>query len=161
MNTVRGLEFPSQVEITLDGARIKLVTIGGQDDANLGNVNPTASAEQLSKRVELQVPVKAGPHTVAIAFLQKTTGPSVDMLEPFGREKLDPVNTAGIPEIDLMSISGPFNPTGPGETPSRHLVSLLPPRGQCRRGALRRKDSQCLARRAYRSPVTIRKPNAC
>jgi len=43
-----------------------MVTIGGQEDANLGNVNPTASAEQLSKRVEVQVPVKAGPHTVNV-----------------------------------------------------------------------------------------------
>ena len=154
VNTVRGLEFPSQVEITLDGARIKLVTIGGQDDANLGNTNPTASAEQLSKRVELQVPIKAGPHTVAIAFLQKTSGPSVDILQPFGREKLDPVNTAGIPEIDFMSISGPFNPTGPGDTPSRRLVFSCRPVGNADAVPCAKKILTTLARRAYRRPVT-------
>ena len=154
VNTVRGLEFPSQVEITLDGARIKLVTIGGQDDANLGNTNPTASAEQLSKRVELQVPIKAGPHTVAIAFLQKTSGPSVDILQPFGREKLDPVNTAGIPEIDFMSISGPFNPTGPGDTPSRRMVFSCRPVGNADAVPCAKKILTALARRAYRRPVT-------
>ena len=154
VNTVRGLEFPSQVEITLDGARIKMVTIGGQEDANLGNVNPTASAEQLSKRVEVQVPVKAGPHTVTIAFLEKTSGPSVDILEPFGREKLDPVNTAGIPEIDFMSISGPFNATGPGDTPSRRQVFTCRPVGNADAVPCAKKILNALARKAYRGPVT-------
>jgi mono/diheme cytochrome c family protein len=154
VNTVRGLEFPSQVEITLDGVRIRLVTIGGQDDADLGNTNPTASAEELSKRVELQIPVKAGPHTVAIAFLQKSRGPSVDILQPFGREKLDPVNTAGIPEIDFMSISGPFDPTGPGDTPSRRQIFTCRPAGNADAVPCARKILTSLARRAYRRPVT-------
>jgi hypothetical protein len=167
VNTVRGLEFPSRVEITLDGARVKLVTIGGQDDADLGNSNPTASAEEISKRVELQIPVKAGPHTVTVAFLQKSTGPTVDILEPFGREKLDPVNTAGIPEVDWVAITGPIKPTGPGDTPSRRQV-LICHVGQA--GSLRgtgspannhedalpcaRKILTTLARKAYRRPVT-------
>lgn len=154
VNTVRGLELPSQVEITLDGARVKLVTIGGPDDANLGNVNPTASAEQISKRVELQIPVKAGPHNVAIAFLQKTTGPTVDMLQPFGREKLDPVNTAGIPEIDFMSVTGPINPTGPGDTPSRRQILTCRPAANGDAVPCARKILTTLARKAYRRPVT-------
>ncbi len=137
VNTVRGLEFPSRVEITLDGARVKLVTIGGPEDANLGNTNPTASAEQLSKRVETRIPVKAGPHTVSIAFLQKSTGPSVDLLEPFGREKLDPINTAGIPEIDFLSIGGPFNQTGPGDTPTRRAILTCQPGNVGQAGSLR------------------------
>jgi hypothetical protein len=154
VNTVRGLELPSQVEITLDGARVKLVNIGGSDDANLGNVNPTASAEELSKRVEVQIPVKAGPHAVAIAFLQKTTGPSVDMLQPFGREKLDPVNTAGIPEIDFLSVTGPINPTGPGDTPSRRQIFTCRPAGNADAVPCARKILTTLARKAYRRPVT-------
>jgi mono/diheme cytochrome c family protein len=159
VNTVRGLEFPSRVEITLDGARVKLVTIGGPEDANLGNTNPTASAEQLSKRVETRIPVKAGPHTVTIAFLQKSTGPSVDLLEPFGREKLDPINTAGIPEIDFLSISGPFNQTGPGDTPTRRAILTCRP--QANSGNAKSEDITCarkilttLGRKAYRRPVT-------
>jgi hypothetical protein len=154
VNTVRGLEFPSQVEITLDGARVKLATIGGKDDADLGNTNPTASAEQLSKRVEVQIPVKAGPHTIAIAFLQKTSGPSVDILEPFGREKLDPVNTAGIPEIDFISVTGPINATGPGDTPSRRQILTCHPAGNADAVSCARKILTTLARKAYRRPVT-------
>ncbi|HWF09942.1 MAG TPA: DUF1592 domain-containing protein [Bryobacteraceae bacterium] len=154
VNTVRGLEFPTRVEITLDGARVKLVTIGGQEDADLGNTNPRASAEQISKRVELQIPVKAGPHEVAIAFLQKTTGPNVDILQPFGREKLDPVNTAGIPEVDWMSITGPIKPTGSGNTPSRRAIFTCHPASNADDVACARQILTGLARKAYRRPVT-------
>ena len=154
VNTVRGLEFPTRVEVTLDGARVKLVTIGGQEDADLGNTNPTASAEQISKRVELQIPVKAGPHTVTVDFLQKTTGPNVDILQPFGREKLDPVNTAGIPEVDWLSITGPINPTGSGDTPSRRQIFLCRPQTNADALPCARKILTTLARKAYRRPVT-------
>jgi mono/diheme cytochrome c family protein len=154
VNTVRGLEFPSRVEITVDGARVKLVTIGGEEDANLGNTNPTASAEQISKRVELQIPVKAGPHTVTVAFLQKTTGPTVDILQPFGREKLDPVNTAGIPEVDFLAITGPIKPTGSGDTPSRRKIFTCRPSGNADPVPCATKILTALARQAYRRPVT-------
>ena len=154
VNTVRGLEFPSKVEITLDGQRVKLVTIGGQEDADLGNTNPTASAEQLSKRTELQIPVKAGPHTVGLAFLQKTNGPSVDILQPFGREKLDPVNTAGIPEIDWLAVTGPIQATGSGDTPSRRQIFTCRPVGNADALPCARKVLTTLARKAYRRPVT-------
>lgn len=154
VNTVRGLEFPTRVEITLDGARVKLVTIGGQEDANLGNTNPTASAEQISKRVELQIPVKAGPHTVTVDFLEKSTGPNVDILQPFGREKLDPVNTAGIPEVDWVSITGPINPTGSGDTPSRRQIFTCRPQNDADALPCARKILTTLARKAYRRTVT-------
>jgi hypothetical protein len=154
VNTVRGLEFPTRVEITLDGARVKLVTIGGQEDADLGNTNPRASAEAISKRVELQIPIKAGPHAVTLAFLQKTSGPNVDILQPFGREKLDPVNTAGIPEVDWMSITGPIKPTGSGNTPSRRAIFTCRPQTNADALPCARKILTGLARKAYRRPVT-------
>ena len=154
VNTVRGLEFPTRVEVTLDGARVKLVTIGGQEDADLGNTNPTASAEQVSKRVELQIPVKAGPHTVTVDFLEKSAGPTIDILQPFGREKLDPVNTAGIPEVDWVSITGPINPTGSGDTPSRRQIFTCRPQNDADALSCARKILGALGRRAYRRPVT-------
>ena len=156
VNTVRGLELPSLVEVTLDGARVKLVRIGGREDADLGNTNPTASADELSKRVELQIPVTAGPHAVGFAFLEQSTGPSVELLEPFQREKIDPINTSGIPEIDWVSVSGPYKPTGPGDTPSRRAIFTCRPRPNADALACARKILTTLARRAYRRPVTER-----
>jgi len=154
VNTVRGLELPHQVEVTLDGARVRLVTIGGQQDADLGNTNPTASAEQLAKRVELQIPVTAGPHAVGFTFVQESTGPTVELLQPYDREKVDPINTAGIPEIDWVSISGPYKPTGPGDTPSRRQIFSCHPAAGADAVPCARQILSAVARRAYRRPVT-------
>lgn len=154
VNTVRGLELPSQVEVTLDDARVKLVTIGGQQDADLGNTNPTASAEQLSKRVELQIPVAAGPHQVGFAFLQQSTGPTVELLQPYLREKVDPINTAGIAEIDWVSISGPLKASGPGDTPSRRRLFTCHPAANADAVPCARQILSTVARRAYRRPVS-------
>jgi len=154
VNTVRGLEIPSQVEITIDGERVRIATIGGQKDADLGNTNPTASAEQLAKRLEIQLPVSAGPHEVGVAFLQATTGPTVELLQPYQREKVDPINTSGISELDFISISGPYKSTGPGDTPSRQRVFTCHPQAAGDPVPCARKILSTLARRAYRRPVT-------
>jgi hypothetical protein len=154
VNTVRGLELPSQVEVTLDGARLKVATIGGQQDADLGNTNPTASAEQVAKRVELQIPVAAGPHNVAFTFLQQSTGPTVELLQPYLREKVDPINTAGIPEIDWVSISGPYKPTGAGDTPSRRRIFTCRPASGADPMPCARQILAPLARRAYRTSTS-------
>jgi hypothetical protein len=154
VNTVRGLELPSQVEVILDGARVKVVAMGGPEDANLGNTNPTASAEQLSKRVELQMPVTAGPHHVGFTFLQQSTGPTVEILEPYLREKVDPINTSGIPEIDWVSISGPLKPSGPGDTPARRRIFTCRPDAGADPVPCARQILSTLARRACRRAVT-------
>jgi len=154
VNTVRGLEQTTPVEITLDGARVRLATIGGQEDADLGNTNPTASAEQLAKRFDIQIPVKAGPHTVGVAFLHQSSGPNVELLQPYLREKLDPINTTGVPELDWVSISGPFKPTGSGDTPSRRQIFTCRPPAGADAVPCATKILTTLARRAYRRPLT-------
>jgi hypothetical protein len=154
VNTVRGLEIPSQVEITVDGARVRIATIGGQADADLGNTNPTKSAEELAKRLEIQIPVKAGPHEVGVAFLQASTGPTVELLQPYQREKVDPINTSGISELDFISISGPYKSTGPGDTPSRQKIFTCRPQAGADPVPCARRILGTLARRAYRKPVT-------
>ncbi|HLK47721.1 MAG TPA: DUF1592 domain-containing protein [Bryobacteraceae bacterium] len=154
VNTVRGLELPSQVEVTLDGARVKLVTIGGQKDADFGNTNPTASAEELARRVELQIPVTAGPHKVGFTFIQQSTGPTVEILQPYQREKIDPINTSGIAEIDWVSVSGPYKQSGAGDTPSRRRVFTCRPAAGADTVPCARQILSTIARRAYRRPVT-------
>ena len=155
VNTVRGLELPHQVEVTIDGNRVRLATIGGQEDADFGNVNPTASAEALAKRVEIQIPVTAGPHVVGVAFLAQTSGPSIEILQPYQREKLDPINTSGIPELDWVSISGPFNAKSPGDTPSRRQIFTCRPTAGADEVPCARRILSTLARRAYRRTPNV------
>jgi len=153
VNTPRGLELPHKVEVLLDGTRVRLTTIGGQSDADLANTNPTAGAEAVANRVEVRIPVTAGPHTIGVTFLLNSSGPTVDILQPYEREKIDPVNTAGIPELDWVSVSGPFNPTGLGNTPSRRKILTCRPAAGADAVPCARKILGALARKAYRRPV--------
>src|SRR6516225_5013244 len=73
LSAMRGLQDPHQVEIAVDGERILLATIGGNDDLVKLQRNPTATSDDIeAKRLHVRVPVKAGTRTVAAAFLDET-----------------------------------------------------------------------------------------
>jgi hypothetical protein len=114
------------------------------------------------------MPVKAGPHAVGVAFLKKSSAPTVELLQPFLRERIDPITPVGIPEVDKVTIEGPFNVTGAGSSPSRRQIftchpgagSGRPDSGEGRPSGVN-DDAACartvltaLARRAYRRPPT-------
>src|SRR6185295_18811191 len=109
-------------EITFDGDRILLARFGGADDEQANYLNPTAAGDELEKRFQKRLAVKAGPHVVGVAFLKKSSAPTVELLQPFLRERIDPITPVGIPEVDKVTIEGPFNVTGAGDSPSRRLI---------------------------------------
>ena len=59
--------------------------------------------------IEVTIPVKAGPQTVGVSFLQKTYAPTEDLIEPFLRSTYDSSDPKGLPHIFSVSIGGPFN----------------------------------------------------
>ncbi|MBV8906122.1 MAG: DUF1592 domain-containing protein, partial [Acidobacteriia bacterium] len=79
---------------------------------------------------------------------------TVELLQPYQREKIDPINTAGIPEIDWVSISGPYQPSGTSNTPSRRRIFTCRPAADADPLPCTRQILSTLARRAYRRPVT-------
>jgi hypothetical protein len=62
--------------------------------------------------------VKAGPHAVVVAFRRKSSTESDEPLQPFTRD-LDLQNMNGIPLIDYVDTTGPYQASGSGDTPSR------------------------------------------
>jgi hypothetical protein len=127
VNIIRGLEVAHDLEITFDGERILLARFGGHDDERANYLNPTAAGDELEKRFRARIPVKAGPHAIGVAFLKKSSAPTVDLLQPFLRERIDPITPVGIPEIDKVAIEGPFNVTGAGNSPSRRQIFTCRP----------------------------------
>ena len=155
VNIVRGLETPHDVEITFDGDRVLLERVGGGEDERQAYLNPTSGGDLIEKRLEKRLAVKAGPHSVGVAFLKKSSAPTVELLEPFQRERIDPITPVGIPEIDKVTLEGPFNVTGSGESPSRRRIFTCTPTGNGGAAlACARKILASLSRRAYRRPVT-------
>jgi len=148
-----GLEYPHQLEISIDGQRVFLAQVGGEEDNKMSDANLGVAKDTIDARLRTRIPVKAGPRTVVVTFLRRNAAPSDEPLQPFTRDH-DLQNMNGIPLIDRMQITGPFNPTGSGDTPSRHRIFSCHPANSAAELPCARQILTSLARRAYRRPVT-------
>jgi hypothetical protein len=153
VNQVGGLELPHDLEITFDGERVRLARVGGAEDERNSYEFPSSTADEIEKRFELRLPVKAGPHSIGIAFLKKSSAASVDLLQPYLRDRIDPISPAGIPELDRVTVEGPFDVKGPGDSPSRRRIFTCRPVAGADPSACAKKILSTLARRAYRRPL--------
>ncbi|MGH9242611.1 MAG: DUF1592 domain-containing protein [Vicinamibacterales bacterium] len=101
----------------------------------------------------LRVPIKAGPRALTVTFTNTTSALDETTRLPFQRPYPAGVN---IPEtrkgvhLRSVEIAGPYNVTGPGETPSRQRIFVC----RTETESCARRILSALARRAYRRPVT-------
>src|SRR4029079_3912926 len=119
LNIVRGLEYPRDFEVTVDGRRVHLVTIGGQADLAALFDKPTDAGDAVEMRMRIRVPVTAGPHEVVATFVENLPVEDSVRLQPFQRISADNFAGSGHPHIQSLAIAGPFNASGSGTTPSR------------------------------------------
>jgi hypothetical protein len=142
---------PHELEVTVDGERVEVIVIKARGTAG-GNAQ---------EAYRLRVPVKAGPHVVAAWFIKQ---PSVDEYDGV-RVKFDkPMHRSNAvssdwqtifqPYIASVTVGGPYNPTGAGDTPSRRRILLCDPSTAAAQTPCARRILSTLARRAYRRPVT-------
>ncbi len=153
---IRGLEDQHQVEIAVDGQRVRLARIGGPEDQHLSETNSGASCIDIDNRLTVRVPVKAGPRTVTATFLTAIESEAQDdnVLKPFIRSNYDVLDYRGEPVVDRITIEGPLTATGPGDTPSRRKIFTCRPANGADEVPCAKKIISTLARRAYRRPVT-------
>jgi hypothetical protein len=167
LEAIRGLEHPHQIEITIDGERVFLETVGGEVEKGGGGPpgpqgpqgpSITERSDGVDAKLQVRVPVKAGTRAVGATFVRKI-GAGTQRLRPFLRSSAGTYDSTGRPHIETLTIAGPFDPTGPGETPSRQRIFTCRPEQGRRANAA--SEDRCasrivstLARRAYRRPVT-------
>jgi len=154
LNIMRGLEVSHQVEFSIDGKRVHLATIGGMEDLAGLFQKPTDTGDAVDARLRIRVPVKAGPHAVAVAFVQDPQVAEPDRLQPFLRSSVDNFDWSGHPHLQMLTIAGPFQAAGPGDTPSRRQIFTCHPNNTAAEGSCAKHIVSTLARRAYRQPVT-------
>jgi mono/diheme cytochrome c family protein len=140
-----GLGEPRQLDVRLDGTRIKLFTIGGEKDR---------TPEQVEESLEARFSAKAGTRLVGVTFLDEALAPE-GMLRP----QLAEAQIKGWgprddsrrpPGVESVSINGPFNAHVPASTPSRDRIFVCHAQNE----ACAKQILSNLARRAYRRPVT-------
>jgi mono/diheme cytochrome c family protein len=154
LGTTRGLEYPHQLEISVDGERVHLASFGGDKEIAASSDNPTTTGDAVDGRFTARVPLKAGPRTIAVAFIEKTRALNTRRLENYERSSSDTIDFSGFPHIDEVILTGPFNPTGSGDTPSRRRIFTCRPKTSADEEACAQKILSALARRAYRGDVT-------
>jgi len=153
LNIMRGLETPHQVEFSLDGKRVQLVSIGGRDDLASLFEKPTDTGDAVDARMQADVAVPAGPHTIAVAFLDNPQFAEPMRLQPFLRSSVDNFDWTGHPHFQTLTVSGPFDPSGPGVTPSRKRIFVCRPDKSITADECARRIVSNLVARAYREPV--------
>ncbi len=141
MAAIRGLEEPHQVEVTIDGHRMFLTSVGGERDFKVSANNATDIAMELDTRLTVRVAVKAGPHMVGATFLQRSEAEGGTRLQAFRRSTIDMMHHGGLPHVANVTVSGPFNASGSGDTPSRRRDLHVPARSPLGRAAVREQAS--------------------
>jgi len=139
-----------QIEISIDGERAALLDIdyriSEQDKNGLNLTSP-------------RVHVKAGPHHLAAAFIQKFDGVVDDLIAPIDytladTEYGDNVGITALPHIRDFSITGPFTVTGVSDTPSRRRIFVCRPLSATDEIPCARRIVSQLATEAYRRPAS-------
>jgi len=137
-----------QVELTVDGGRIKLYSIGK-------DIPLTANVQ--ADKNEVRVVVKAGQHAVGLAFIANTYIPHVFLNRSYRRSILDDNPIEGImqtPQVSQITIQGPVNGLPAKDTPSRRKILVCTPSAGSDPLACAKTILSTLARKAYRRPLT-------
>ncbi len=168
---VRGLQNRQRLEVRLDGERVAAFTVGGAPGtppprtfagAVLGDRAWEEYALHADEHLQVRIAARAGPRVLGVSFVQGRSERD-GVLQPRATGKVLAVaerwsSTSEAPEaaVDRVSIAGPFDATGPGETPSRERIFTCRPASAADEAPCAREILSTLARRAWRRPVTDR-----
>jgi len=130
--TIVGMSEPRRLDVRLDGRRVKQFIVGGP-----GPVNDDG--------LEVRLTVPAGSHLVAATFVKDTVKPEGVLYTAGDQAFFEGVGT--------VSVAGPYNATGPGDTATRRKVFVCRPQRPSDEDACATTIVTTLARRAYRRPI--------
>jgi hypothetical protein len=131
-----------ELEITVDGERANLTRLGDNTGGRGGRGAAAAGP------LEVRLPLRAGQKMIGIAFVQKSDVRDESTLRPRMRSR------GTLPAISTVTISGPFDVTGPGNSPSRQRIFVCTPAGVTDELPCARRILSNLAKRAYRRNIS-------
>jgi mono/diheme cytochrome c family protein len=148
---VEGLSEPHDLELLLDRQRVQVFTVTPPQREAGGPDGSPPSHDTVDQHLKIRVPVRAGPHAVGVTFLKKPSLLLETARQPY-RARFNSYRHPRVqPAIYSISIIGPYETKGPGDTPSRRRI--FGPRAD-HDGRSAKRVLAALMRRAYRRPVT-------
>jgi len=146
-----GMEYRHRVILTVDGAKVFESHVGGEEDMKSIDQHQAPAVAAIRERFEkIRVAVNAGPHQVGVTFVSRGMAESDNTLQSF-------VPGAGIdrlPRTTGVDLTGPFNPTGISDTPSRTRIFVCRPQDPREELPCANRILSEVARQAFRRPVT-------
>jgi hypothetical protein len=148
---VEGFTEPLNIELALDGERLQLFLLTPNRPARGDGPAQQYMTDESNVDAGLRgrFSVKAGPHTVTVAFLKKPGLPEAPR-QPF---KAD-YNGRSLAAIFSVSVAGPYDAGAPGSTPSRQRVFICQPSKPAEELSCAKTIIERLARRAYKRQLT-------
>jgi mono/diheme cytochrome c family protein len=142
VETAGGGRDAHEMEITIDGERKQLVTLGTVAGRGRGGRGGGGGP------TEYRIPVTAGPHLIGATFVQKSRALDESTLSTRPRSR------GTQPAVAALNVRGPYKVAGPGNTPSRTRIFTCTPANAAAETPCARQILSTLMRRAYRRPIT-------
>ena len=143
-----------ELELTLDGERVKVFTIEPLADRTSADDPREYEDAHVDKDFNIRIPVKAGSHDVAVAFLNTPAALLETVRQPYPVAFNMDRHPRPRPAVYSVTITGPFDPAGVGDTASRRQIFTCRPASAAQEAGCAKRIISTLTRRAYRRPVT-------
>ncbi len=143
---IEGLREPHEVELLLDKKRLGLFTV---EPPPRGDDHRTTD-----QHLKIRGPVGAGPHEIGVTFPKKPSVLLETARQPYQAHFNFYRHPRQQPAVYSISILGPYEAKGPGETPSRPRIFVCRPKRAGEEEGCAKRILEPLIRRAYRRPVT-------
>ena len=135
---ILGMGSAHLLDVRIDGELVQRFTVGGEDHgrpapvtftiAERGDPEWEAYLQTADERLEVRVPVEAGPRTVGVSFVRNVWEPE-GILKPrqAGEVLSNDESYHGNAAVSAVAIGGPYTVTGTGDTPSRRAIFTCRP----------------------------------
>ena len=159
-----GLDRQHQLDVRLDGERVKLFTVGGDSAGKKKGFGYDSAAKTTGADLEFRFSAKAGVREIGVNFVNDDWEPEGVLQSSLAEYRLLDKSSEGRsdsagdkedePAVSQVSIEGPYNAQGMGDTASRRRIFICHPASSADELPCAEKILSALARRAYRRPVT-------
>jgi hypothetical protein len=147
---VLGRDKQREMDIRLDDKNLGRFIIEADER---GNVDINVVNEKVDEHLEVQVPVKAGTHSIVATFIKDSTK-SEGEPKRYSAAEIRNREQAFFEGVGTLSVIGPYNVIGPGDTINRNKIFICHPSMGDDENNCASKIISALARRAYRRPIT-------
>lgn len=151
---VEGLSRPHELELLLDRELIKSFTVkppNGKSSEPGEYGKP--SHENVDRHLVTRFKVKAGAHDIGATFLKETSSLLETRRQPLHVHYNMYRHPRLGPAVYQVSVTGPFDAEGPGNTPSRQQIFISQPSKAADEEACAKEIIAPLLRRAIRRPI--------